>query len=295
MPERQGHQQEVRSYLQKSFSAHVWAFSLPRGTGRETYFAEGNGHKYFIKVGAPVERYLAMAEIGLTPPLLSVGQLEGGMSVLVQPFIAGRTPSRLDFQKRLEEVAALVQVMHNSVHVRRVLRPVCSSLHKEAGRLAFDHLFQKWKRYQSQVPNVSPFVEESLAGLALEIEQFTTEGLVASHNDICNGNWLFAADGKIYVIDLDSMSLDDPAQDMGALLWWYYPPEMRERFLEIAGYAYDNEFRHRMRIRMALHCLHILLSREGSFDDFQAHLFSSSLEDFRAVLAGEENPQGYTA
>jgi hypothetical protein len=80
---------------------------------------------------------------------------------------------------------------------------------------------------------------------------------------------------------------------MGALLWWYYPPEMRAHFLEIAGYSYNDEFKRRMRVRMALHCLNIILPREQSFDDFEPGLFSKLLIDFRAVLAGQENPQGY--
>lgn len=295
MPARQEHLQEIRSYLQKHFPAHAWTFSLPRGTGRETYFVRGNEREYFVKVGVPVERYLAMAGIDLTPPVLSAGQLESGTSVLVQPYIAGRMPSRADFQSQLERVAALIHTMHNDPRVRRGLPPVCSNLHQDAGQQAWYHLLQRWERYKPQFPDVSAYVDSSLAKLALEIRQVTTEGLAASHNDICNGNWLFSSDGKIYLIDLDAMSLDDPALDMGALLWWYYPPEMRRPFLEIAGYPYDDEFRLRMRVRMAMHCLHILLPREQSFDSFQPDLFPGSLRDFRAILAGEENPEGYEA
>ena len=290
MPERQKHLQDVRSYLQTHFSAHGLALSLPSGYEKETYFAQGNGHEYFVKVGAPVERYLALAEIGLTPPVLSAGQLASGTSILVQPFVAGRTPSRLDFQNQLERVAALIRTLHNSPPVRSVLQPANSNMHKDAGQQAFAHLRQKWERYRLQVPAESMFVDKSLSELALEIDRFTTEGLTASHNDICNANWIFARDGKIYIIDLDSMSMDDPAMDMGALLWWYYPPEMREQFLEIAGYPYDDKFKLRMRVRMALHCLSILLPREQSFDAFRPNLFSDSLRDFRVVLAGEENP-----
>ncbi len=294
MPERQEHLQEVRSYLQSHFPAQEWTFSLPHGSGRETYFAHGNENSYFAKVGAPVENYLAMAEIGLTPPVLSVGKLESGVSILVQPFIAGKMPSRLDFQNQLERVAEVIHTMHQIQRVQNVLSLSSSNLHKDAGQQALQHLLQKWERYKSQVPEVSEFVDGSLAELALEISRFSTAGLVASHNDICNGNWLFASDGRIYIIDLDSMSRDDPALDMGALLWWYYPPEMRGRFLEMAGYSYDDEFKRRMRVRMALHCLNILLPREQSFDDFEPDSFAESLIDFRAVLAGEENPQGYT-
>ena len=48
-----------------------------------------------------------------------------------------------------------------------------------------------------------------------------------------------------------------------------------------------------MQVRMAMHCLHILLPREGSFDRFDAASFPEDLVDFRAAFAGEENPQGY--
>ncbi len=215
MLERQEHLQEVRSYLQKHFSVQDWTFLLPRGSGRETYFARGNEHGYFVKVGAPVENYLAMAEIGLTPPVLSLGKLESGVPILVQPLIRGRMPSRLDFQNQWKRVATLIHTMHNSPRVRSVLDPACSNLHKDAGQQAFNNLLQKWERYKSQVPEVLSFVDDSLAELALEIRQFTKEGLAASHNDICNGNWLFASDGNIYIIDLDSMSMDDPALDHG--------------------------------------------------------------------------------
>ena len=89
------------------------------------------------------------------------------------------------------------------------------------------------------------------------------------------------------------MSLDDPAVDIGATLWWYYPPGLRQRFLIISGHADDQAFENRMHVRMAMHCLSITLPREQSFDRFDPASFAGSLTDFRAILAGEENPQGY--
>jgi hypothetical protein len=44
---------------------------------------------------------------------------------------------------------------------------------------------------------------------------------------------------------------------------------------------------------MALHCLSITLPRERSFDEFDPATYAESLVDFKAILAGEENPQGY--
>jgi hypothetical protein len=89
--------------------------------------------------------------------------------------------------------------------------------------------------------------------------------------------------------------MDDPACDLGALLWWYYPPDLRGSFLDIAGYPGDQEFNLRMRVRMALHCLSITLPREQSFDRFNPERYHEALEDFRAIVDGKENPQGYLA
>lgn len=293
MPDRQEHKQEVLAFLQKNLSIDSWEFSFPHGTGMETYVVQGNGRSYFVKVGAPAERYLAMAEIGLTPPVLVYGQLQSGFSIVVQPFIAGRMPSRRDYRDKLKEVAGLIQKMHHHPQVREIVQQEHSHSHKDAGVKALNHLRQKWERYKAQVPSVAGFVDNSLEYLAQQIHLFSSEGLVASHNDICNANWLFGSDGSIYILDFESMSMDDPALDMGALLWWYYPPELRPQFLDIAGYQYDDEFRFRMRVRMAMHCLHITLPREQSFDNFDPNGYSELLDDFRAILDGKENPQGY--
>ncbi len=294
MPDRQAHQQEVRRFLQKQLSAQDWSFSLPRGTGMETYIAHGKEQDYFVKVGPPLQRYLAMAGLGLTPPVLACGRLESGPSILVQPFIAGHRPSQSDFWDQLEAVAELVRTMHNHPRIQDTLPPPSSNLHRDAGLQAMQPLRQRWERCKARVPNVARYVDDCLDYLARQISLFPGEGLAASHGDICNANWLFSG-RKIYIVDLESMCMDDPALDLGALLWWYYPPKLRQRFLDIAGYRYDDELKSRMRIRMAMHCLHITLPRQQSFDHFDPQDYDESLIDFTALLAGEENPQGYHA
>ncbi len=294
MPDRRKNQQEVHIFLQEEFPAHDWDVSILHGTGMETYSVQGDGKRYFVKIGAPVERYQVMAEIGLTPSILASGQLESGPSIIVQPLITGRNPSRRENQEQLEGVAAVIHTMHNDPRLRETLQPAPSTLHRDAGLRALNSIRQRWERHKTQVPNVADFVENSLDELESQIQQFSTDGLVASHIDICNANWLFTADGKIYIVDFESMSMDDPAVDLGALLWWYYPPGLRRQFLEIAEYPYDHEFRFRMRVRMALHCLSIILPREGSFDTFNPERYDEALDDFKAILEGKENPQGYS-
>ena len=144
---------------------------------------------------------------------------------------------------------------------------------------------------REQVPDVAHSVDQGLGELESRIERFRGSGLVASHGDICNANWLVTPEGRLYLVDLDAMAIDDPALDVGATLWWYYPEELWGRFVEVAGYQDDGEFRERMWARLALHCLSITLPRPGSFDRFDPTHYAQALVDFKAALRKRGNPQ----
>jgi thiamine kinase-like enzyme len=293
MLDRQQHQQEVQVFLQKHFSNRSWEFTLPKGSGNETYFAHSDEHTYFVKLGVQATKYQAIASIGLTPQVLAAGSLTDGTSIIIQPYITGKNPSRRDYHVHLEQFATAIRRVHHFAEVKQVLPKVSSNLYSTAGLESLAHIQKKWERYKPQVPSVAGFVDESLDYLRQQVVDFQGTGLVASHNDICNVNWLISTDGQLYLIDLESMSLDDPAVDIGATLWWYYPPKLREKFLILAGHINDTAFERRMQVRMAMHCLNIILPREQSFDEFDSDSFDESLTDFRAIFAGKENPQGY--
>ena len=292
--DRYQHRREVLAFLQKHVSPGRWQIALPAaGRGHETYLAQSGGETYFVKLGARVANYEALASLNLTPEVVATGWLEDGASVLVQAYVAGRNPSWQDFRRYQEHIALVVHKTHHSPAILRVLAAAPSPDYKDAGMAALTRLRHKWEAYRAQVTAVADFIDAALAQLQQDAQAMTGSGLVASHNDICNANWLITSDEKIFLVDLEAMSLDDPAHDMGSLLWWYYPPALRPSFLAIAGYACDDLFKERMRIRMALHCLDILLPRAHSFDTFDARAFPDWLTDFRAVIAGQENPRGY--
>jgi len=293
MQARQHHQPEVQAFLQKHLGSRAWQLTLPHGSGHETYYAHAGEQAYFIKLGVQVARVQALGELGLTPPILASGALQDGTTIIVQPCIQGRNPSRADYRQHLEQFAAAIHTLHYSPQVQRLLPPVASQSCRAAGRRALDEIRGRWEIFHAQVPQVSGFIDEGLDSLAGQIESFQGRGLVASHNDICNANWLLTPGGQLYLIDLESMALDDPALDIGATLWWYYPPALRPRFLEILGYANDEAFQSRMQVRMTLHCLSILLPRRHGFQHFDPAEFAASLADFKASLAGQQNPQGY--
>jgi thiamine kinase-like enzyme len=291
MKDRQFHQPEVQAFLQRSLGGSQWELTLPHGWGNETYFARCAAETYFIKLGVQVSRYQAMATLGLTPGLVVSGCLSDGTSLIVQHYISGKSPSRADYRAGMERVAAIIHQVHHSPQVRHSLPPAASDLYRAAGLEVLKDIQSRWQRLRPLVPESAGFVDVSLATLAEQVASFQGSGLVAAHNDICNANWLVTPHGQWYLIDLESMALGDPALDIGATLWWYYPPELWPRFLELVGYARDPNFEFRMRVRMALHCLHILLPRPGSFDTFNPATFSQALRDFKAALAGEPNPE----
>lgn len=290
---KQQHRREVIAFLQKHFACPHWELALPHSSGKETYFARANSYSLFVKLGAPLEIYQAVAALVLTPPVLATGYLSDGASLLVQPEIAARKPTRNDFHTHLDRFASILHALHTSSELKRLLPSAPSDQYRQLGLQALARVQQKWSRYRAQVAAVAGFVDAALDNLRQQIQDFSSAGPVASHQDPCNANWLVAESSEIYLIDFDSLALDDPALDLGAILWWYYPPDLRPRFLEMCGYAFDEGYQQRMRVRMALHCLDILLPRERSFDRFEQAAFDSALTDFRAALAGEENPQGY--
>jgi len=294
MQSRSQHHPELLAFLQDWFPGRRWDFSLPSsGRGHETYIARSNGRIYFVKLGAQIPRYQVMASLGLTPAVIMTGHLEDGTSILVQQHISGWNPSWSDFHQYLEDIAEIVNKMHHSQALKHILPDVPYVQYRDVGLTAVDRVRIRWEQVRCLVPAEANYVDETLAQLKEEAEGFIGSGLIASHNDICNANWILAGDSRIYLVDLEAMSQDDPAHDMGSLLWWYYPPELRLRFLERAGYTFDKTFKKRMRVRMALHCLDITLPRAGSFDRFDASSFDEDLRDFKAAVEGRENPRGY--
>jgi thiamine kinase-like enzyme len=283
----------VLSLLKAEFPSLEWRLELPEGQGQETYFAHGTIHSLFVKLHARVEVIKAMSEEGLTPPVLLSGLLGSGTPFVVQPLVAGRTPQKKDFQSDPQLYAQVMSRMQRSPGVRAAL-PLSDQTYKGAAQRALSNLRSRWNAMATQVPQERRYVEDALDRIGEQIAGFAGEGLVASHNDIANCNWILTPKGRVYLVDLEMMLLDDPALDLGAVLWWYYPPGARSTFLRAAGYdPEDTALAERMRVRMAMHCLRITLPRAGSFDPFSPQNYADALVDFKAAFEGRENPQGY--
>jgi len=279
----------VGEFLRREFGGK-WTLTLPPGTGHETYFAHEGSRNLFVKLGTPIERVEAMARLGLTPGVLKADCTEDGTTILVQAYVEGRNPGRSDYRQRLEQVARMIRKMHNSEDLKATLPGVPFDEYAQAGLGALATVRARWEGVREQVTGVAYSVDQGLRELEQRIKRFRGSGLAASHGDICNANWLLTPEGRLYLVDLDAMALDDPALDVGATLWWYYPEEMWGQFLDLAGYR-DDEFRERLWTRLALHCLSITLPRPDSFDTFDPAHYAPALVDFQAALGRQSNPQ----
>jgi len=291
---RNQHQNEVLTFLQAQLSRQDWEIGLPpHGTGHETYYARGGGQGYFVKLGVQLERYHAMASLGLTPPVITHGAMADGTPLLVQPLLAARNPTRRDFHQYLDQFASALGQMHHSRELLESLPGNHSDSYRGAGLSALAQVRARWETHKFQAPSSVAYIDETLVKLEDRIQGFGEGELAACHHDVCNANWLVSEAGCVYLVDLEAMGPDDPAVDLGPLLWWYYPPDLWPRFLEMAGYAKDKDLHRRMQVRMALHCLHIILPRVGSFDRLRVDWFQDVMEDLRAVMDGKGNPKGY--
>ncbi len=105
MQDRQQHEQEVEDFLQRHFSDLNWEFSIPKGSGNETYLARSSNLSCFVKLGVQPARYQAMASLDVTPQVLAAGSLQDGTSIIVQAYTTGKTPTRSDYRLHLEQFA----------------------------------------------------------------------------------------------------------------------------------------------------------------------------------------------
>ena len=201
---RDQHKLEVLSFLKKNVAKIEWEIRLPpHGTGQETYFANNNRQSFFIKLGAQTERYQVMSELGLAPQVIIVGRLHDGTSILVQAQITGQKPTRKDFHCYLAQFAESIRKIHHSENLKQLLPKRSSHQHKEMGLEVLAALEKRWEKHKTKVPASRAYVDQKIQYLKNQVSQFEEGGLVASHNDICNGNWLVsAADQKIIFVRL---------------------------------------------------------------------------------------------
>ena len=224
--------------------------------------------------------HLFAAEAGLAPRVLfwQPGPFElGGQPVIVSEYVASPPLDRAWFHDHLRQAATLLARLHRDADLTDALeamdrgqaRSDCLAAARGARALLEERLVALAAReWSPAVADVLNRLTAHLAWFGARIQPnraaFAGQRVGPVHGDVQRGNWLAGPDGRVYLVDWDKAWLDDPALDVGMLLYWYVDPALWPVFLR--EYATGGDARPdvdalliRARIRYPLHALSLCL------------------------------------
>ena len=208
MPERRQNQQQVLAFLQDYFATSDWEFSIPQGSGKEKYLARAatrHGESAcFVKLDVNIPVYQTVASLELTPPILASGCLQDGTPLIVQPAVKGRQPTWQDFSIHLDLFASTLQRLHHSPELRSLLAAPASETYRAAGLQFLNNIHLRWEAVKSHFsPEIDSIVLDHLERIAAQLRAAPGGGLVNTHTDPCNANWLLPGAGRAHHFIVD--------------------------------------------------------------------------------------------
>jgi aminoglycoside phosphotransferase (APT) family kinase protein len=274
------HERLALAILEQVRPGQAWHLSRPpQGARKPCFVARADGEAIFVKLdvaGAPLAR---LAELLVCPPLLAYGTTDG-TGWVVQAWLAGTNPIRDWLRSNRSTVARIFHLVHTDAPLRSRIGPTrtiaadLALLHARIARCPRDWF-------------TTPDVASALAAWTAESAFLSPLPLVPSHDEPNTTNMLVVAE-RLLLLDWDDATLADPLRDLGPLLWWYFPPDTWEGFLQACDLAWDERMVHRIHWFAARASLEIALwhAEHGDQGD------SGFLADFRAAVAGEANLRG---
>jgi hypothetical protein len=208
--------------------------------------ASGGGEPVVLKHRQPSAALVRLAELGVTPPVLASGDLEG-VPYTIQRMIAGEEPDRAWFARHVPDLADLICRYQRDPALAAILREDRSREHLTVSVAAamFDDMPPRGS---------SPFwTEEMLVARAewrRQADRFPELAPVPVHADPMWGNYVVDGD-RMYLLDWDEIDLSDPWRDVGVQLHWHVPADRWPDFLARCGARLDDELLARIHWWMA--------------------------------------------
>jgi thiamine kinase-like enzyme len=229
---------QVKQILESTFHRSDWQFSKPpRGASKESYLAENDDMKVFVKLDVTTRALSTLSDLGVTPKVLGSGQKDD-TSYVIQEFIEGTHPDEKWFQDHIAEVAQLFRTYHDSQSLADELREPKHEDYRKFLRDSVDFL-DFWLELIK-----APFVDK--ASITKQIDQlrqmvpFLPETtLVPTHADPNPANFINTKE-NIYMIDWDDISLCDETRDISLLLQRYVPKDAHSKFFASYGKTYES-------------------------------------------------------
>ena len=229
---------DVRSILQRHFDVADWTITKPEdGQQKACFVAQYATTKVFIKLDVPVAALHRLGEIGVAPPVIASGDVEG-VSYVVQEYITGNYPDWRWFAGHLPMLAAFVKRYHTDQPLASLLAETAPTSYVEHVALDLARLEKQFTVLQSDQLH-APAIVSAFEKLKAWSTQLQAVALVPVHPDPNTAN-IMLSNESILMVDWDDMQLSDPMRDIGLLLWWYVAPDQWHEFFEAYGLMIDD-------------------------------------------------------
>jgi aminoglycoside phosphotransferase (APT) family kinase protein len=273
-------EETVARLVQAALGGDAWQVGRPeQGWSDRSYVAAAGGRQVFVKFGPPGAILRRVAELGVAPPVLAVGEHDGTPYV-IQEYVEGPYPSHAWVVEHRGEVAALLGRIHRDQELHARLTSAPRAVYQVA-------LLDRTRTLVDKTFGAHPGLRVAEEWLTTHHPLLSDDELVPTHGDISPKNFLITPRGLI-MIDWDDVALADLMRDLGPLLWWYFPPAAWPAFMADYGRALTPDLTQRIYWWAACVSLDITagLLERGYREDAVGFL-----NDFLAAAAEQPNPR----
>jgi len=273
-------EEAVARLVQSTLGGPAWEVRRPdHGWSDRSFVASSDERRVFVKFGTPGAIMRRVADLGVAPAVLAVGEHDG-TPYFIQEYAAGPYPHHAWVVEHRDQVAALLSRVHHDAEL--------SALLNSPRRLVFQvAALHESRRLIDTAFGDHPGLRAAEEWLATHQPALQDADLVPTHGDISPKNFLITSHGLL-MVDWEDVALADPIRDLGPLLWWYFPPRAWPGFMDSYGTRLTPTLTQRVYWWAACLSLDITagLLERGYREDA-----GGFLNDFLAAAARQPNPR----
>lgn len=223
-----------------------WTIEPAGGSSGEAYLARAGEQVLFLKRNSSPFLAVLSAE-GIVPKLLWTKRQANGDVITAQRWVDGRELTGGDMDNT--RVAQLLSKIHSSSELLDMFMRIGNHARTPEATIAV------LREQQEQLPYITASMAGALEELAGTSGEVQPPRLVVCHGDMNHNNWMFDANGDLYLVDWDNATVSDPALDLALILYEYIPKEEWDGWLQGYGLPLTSHLKRRMRWQIISHLL----------------------------------------
>ncbi|SDW96808.1 Thiamine kinase [Marinococcus luteus] len=223
-----------------------WTIEPAGGSSGEAYLARAGEQVLFLKRNSSPFLAVLSAE-GIVPKLLWTKRQANGDVITAQRWVDGRELRGGDMDNT--RVAQLLSKIHSSSELLDMFMRIGNHARTPEATIAV------LREQQDQLPYITDSMAVALEELAGTSGEVQPPRLVVCHGDMNHNNWMFDANGDLYLVDWDNATVSDPALDLALILYEYIPKEEWDGWLQEYGLPLTSHLQRRMRWQIISHLL----------------------------------------